>query len=313
MHSDVFSSWRRKHAPGRAPSPRLVDEFLEFVLNKTPDLKGLDVALKQQLELPLQIDVPFAESGEAAGMDADYSDEDLAELLRRMKEIAEQQDEAHVGGRKFIGTGGTSPFGHDGRASAGVRVAGRSAHLSARMVLNDPRYFPLDMNALLSDNNIDAALAVLKGVEERSSRLILDIDETVGKGAKRGGIFLPELKGEEDDSLNVMLFIDNGGFSMDPYINVVRTLFQKMKTRFDHDLRIFYFHNIIDSIVYKDEARTKESVTLESVLNDGKHQRVFIVGDASMAPYELHGTWMGTLGVLTAFAKWRKHSRGWCG
>src|SRR5262249_47931896 len=101
---------------------------------------------------------------------------------------------------------------------------------------------------------------------------------------------------QEDEQLNVMLFIDNGGFSMDPHIPVVRALFQKMKTRFDHDLRIFYFHNIIDPVVHTDQSRTREPVEIQNLLRESKHQRVFIVGDASMAPYELHGAWLGKSG-----------------
>jgi uncharacterized protein with von Willebrand factor type A (vWA) domain len=297
IHSDAFAAWRRQNASDRIASPQLVDEFLESVLNKTPDIKGLAEAIQQQRGSAPEIDVPFFDPDEVSlDTDVDHSDKDLDELIRRMLEIAEQQNEAHRGGKKYVGTGGTSPYGHAGRSSAGIRVGGRSAHLSARLVLNDPHYFPLNMNAILSDNNIDAAFAALKGVAEHSSHLELDLDETIRMGARRGGLFIPHLTRKEDEQLNVMLFIDNGGFSMDPYIPVVRALFQKMKTRFDHDLRIFYFHNIIDSTVHSDQARTAEPIPLESLLREGKHQRVFIVGDASMAPYELHGSFLGSSG-----------------
>jgi uncharacterized protein with von Willebrand factor type A (vWA) domain len=164
------------------------------------------------------------------------------------------------------------------------------------MVLNDSRYFPMKLNETLSDNNVDAAFAALKGVAEHASHLELDIEETIRLGARRGGLFLPHLKNEEEEQLNVMLFIDNGGSSMDPHIPVVQTLFSKMKTRFTHDLKIFYFHNIIATTVYSDEARLKGLVPLENVLREGKHQRVFIVGDASMGSYELHGTYGGKSG-----------------
>ena len=297
IHSEAFAAWRRENAADRIPSPQLVDEFLESVLDKSPDIKGLAEAIQHQKESQPEIDVPFYPADELnPEAEVDHSDKDLDELIRRMQEIAEQQNEAHRGGRKYVGTGGTSPYGHAGRSSSGIRVGGRSAHLSARMVLNDPRFFPLNMNGILSDNNIDAAFAALKGVAERSSHLELDIDETIRMGARRRGLFIPQLTRRDDEQLNVMLFIDNGGYSMDPYIPVVRALFQKMKTRFDHDLRIFYFHNIIDSTVHSDEARNRDPVALESLLREGKHQRVFIVGDASMAPYELHGSFMGSSG-----------------
>ncbi|HWP85622.1 MAG TPA: hypothetical protein VNN17_10560 [Terriglobia bacterium] len=297
LRSDTFYHWRLAQAPGRQPTPELIDEFLERIFRRKPDVSqpapvpggpGLNTE---------GIEVPFSE-GEAAADEflTDHSDKDLEELLRRMREIAEQQQEAHRGGAKYIGTGGTSPYGHDGRSAAGIRVGGRSAFLSARVVLGNPRYFPVDLNAVLSDDNVDAALAALKGVAERHSELTLDIDETIRKGADRGGLFLPQLTQREEETLNVMLFIDNGGFSMDVHIPVVRALFRKMKTRFAHDLRIFYFHNVIRETVFADEARSKEPVSLESLLREGKHHRVFIVGDASMAPYELHGHGWGKSG-----------------
>ncbi len=289
MESDVFYHWRLQYAPEETPSPRLVDEFLDFVFDKRPAFQALAGAAGESAEHPPKIEVPFWEWDlPTEEVEVDHSDKDLAEILKKMKEIAEEQNEAHSGGRKYIGTRGTSPYGHSGRSSNGVRVGGKSAHRSARLVLNDARYFPLDMNALLSDNNVDAALAALKGVVERSSRLELDIEETIRMGAKRGGLFIPHLKSEEDDRLNVLLLIDNGGFSMDPYIPIVRTLFQKMKTRYGHDLRIYYFHNIFEATVYKDESRIKDPVMMQSLLKEGRHHSVFIVGDAAMAPYELH-------------------------
>jgi len=297
IRSDAFYHWRMKYASGKKPSPELIDEFLEFVLRRRPDLRGLAAALEEKMGHAPDINVPFSPADdEILDVDTDHTDEELEELLRRMQQIAEEQNEVHNGGAKFIGTRGTSPYGHLGRSAGGIRVGGRSAHLSARMVLNDPRYFPLEMNSILSDNNMDAALAALKGVAEHSTHLELDIEETIRLGAKRRGLFLPQLRSEDEDRLNVLLLIDNGGFSMDPYIPAVRTLFQKMKTRFGHDLRIYYFHNIIDSTVHSDQARTREPVMMESLLREGEHHRVFIVGDASMAPYELHGAWMGKSG-----------------
>jgi len=291
IQSDVFYRWRLKHAPGKPPSPELVDDFLASVLNQRPDFQALAAALDEHLAILAKIDVPFAPWDELTeDPEVDHADKELSELLKRMQEIAEEQKEAHSGGKKYIGTGGTSPYGHNGRSRNGVRVGGKSAHLSARMVLNDARYFPVDMNAILSDDNVDAALAALKGVAERTSRLELDLEETIRMGAKRRGLFIPQLKNEENDQFSVMLFIDNGGFSMDPYIDAVRALFKKMQTRFAHDLRIFYFHNIMDGTVYRDEARIKEPVTMESILREGRHHSVFIAGDASMAPYELHAS-----------------------
>ena len=291
MESDAFNNWRREHAPDRVASSQLVDEFLDYVLNQKPDLKKLAAEIEQlQKDFPT-LEVPMSPSGEddPQTVEADHADKDLAEILKKMREIAKEQKEVHNGGKKYVGTRGTSPYGNNGKAMNGIRVDGNAQHLSARMVLNDPRYFPLNMNALLSDNNVDAALAALKGVAEKSSKIQLDIDETIRIGAKRRGLFIPQIRNEEEDRLNVILFIDNGGFSMDPYVSNVRSLFQKMKTRFSHEMRIFYFHNIIYDTVYKDEARMKYPISARTLLKEGQHHSVFILGDASMAPHELHG------------------------
>ncbi len=195
-----------------------------------------------------------------------------------------------------MGTDGESEYGSEGGSAGSVRVGGTGAHLSARLVLNDMRYFPLDMNAALSDNNVDAALAALRGVAERQSHLELDIDETVRLGAKRHGLILPELRQQEDARLNVMLFIDNGGFSMDLHVRIVRALFQKMKVRFAHEMQIFYFHNMVQETVYRDVERRTEPVSLDSLLREGERKNVLLVGDASMAPYELHSPGRGPSG-----------------
>ena len=115
----------------------------------------------------------------------------------------------------------------------------------ARAVFDDSRYFPVDRDSRLSDDTIDATLASLKGTIEESAEEKLDIDLTINSGLKRGGIFLPEMKDMIDEKMQIILLIDNGGYSMDPYINVVQKLFKKMKTRFAHDLKVFYFHNMV--------------------------------------------------------------------
>jgi uncharacterized protein len=297
IRSDTFYDWRMKHAAGKPPTHELMDEFLDSVFQSTTGFEGIVGAAEKSAHAAGKTAIPFfADSMLPEEITADHSDEEIAELLRKMKEIAERQDKAHRGGQKYVGNEGTSPYGHNGAAVGGIRVGGSGARHSARMVLNDLRYFPVDMNATLTDNNVDAALAALKGVAERHSKVELDIPETISLGAKRGGLFLPHLRRAEEDQLYVILFIDNGGFSMDVHIPVVRTLFKKMKTRYTHDLRTFYFHNIIDEYVYADVARVREPVSVASLLKEGMHHSVFFLGDASMAPYELHSSAHGMSG-----------------
>ncbi len=218
---------------------------------------------------------------------ADYSDLSLEELLERLQEVMDRQRSNHSGGSHWIGTGGISPYGHGGAAKDGLRVGGTGGGKMARKVLNDRKYFPVDLDAIINDNNVDAALASLKGIIEESAREDLDIPVTIKKGLKRGGLFIPEIKSEKEDKLQVLLMIDNGGYSMDPYIRVVQTLFRKMKTRFAHDLETYYFHNTIYDRVFSDAQRIK-SKSVEQILKKDPNYRVFIVGDAAMAAYELN-------------------------
>lgn len=217
---------------------------------------------------------------------ADYSDLTLEELMQRMGEVKEQQQSEHSGGSHWIGTGGISPYGHGGAAKDGIRVGGSGGGKMARKVLGDSNFFPVDLEAILNDNNIDAALASLKGILDETAHEILDVKETIEKGLERGGLFIPEIKNETFDKLQVLLIIDNGGYSMHPYIKSVQALFRKMKTRFAHDLETYYFHNTVYRQVFTDSQRRK-SLPIERLLSKDPNYHVFFIGDAAMAPYEL--------------------------
>ncbi|SOE20136.1 hypothetical protein SAMN06298216_0636 [Spirosomataceae bacterium TFI 002] len=218
---------------------------------------------------------------------ADYSGISLEELLERMRKIKEQQKSKHGGGSHWIGTGGISPYGHGGAAKGGIRAGGTGGGKMARAVLGDKNYFPVDMDRLVNDNNIDAALASLKGIIEESAHDIIDIENTIKLGIKRGGLFIPEIKKITEQKLRVILLIDNGGYSMLSYVKVVRELFKKMKTRFAHDLETYYFHNTIYGEVYSDANRTQR-VKIKTLLAKDPEYRIFIIGDATMGAYEIN-------------------------
>lgn len=224
---------------------------------------------------------------------ADYSDLSLEELMQRMKEVIKHQKSKHSGGSHWVGTEGISPYGHGGAAKDGIRVGGTGGGKMARKVIGDPNFYPVDLDAILNDNNIDAALASLKGIVEETPHETLDVKATIDRGLERGGLFLPEIKNETDQKIQVLLFIDNGGYSMHPYIKAVQTLFRKMKTRFAHDLETYYFHNTIYGQVYSDAQRRK-GVSIEKILSKSPNYHLFFVGDAAMAPYELSHQSMNT-------------------
>ncbi len=216
----------------------------------------------------------------------DYSNISLEELRRRMEQVAQQQKSRHEGGSHWIGAYGNSPYGHGGAAKGGIRVGGSGGGKMARAVIGDPNFFPVERKRILKDDNMDAALAALKGVEEESAEIILDIEKTIQQGLKEGGIFLPYEKEKINQKLQVLLLVDNGGYSMYPYVQSVQKLFSKMKTRFAHDLKVHYFHNTIYGGVFEDPAR-RNFIHLKKLLLLDQNYSVFILGDAAMAPYEL--------------------------
>ncbi|MGK7391899.1 MAG: hypothetical protein ACNS60_16230 [Candidatus Cyclobacteriaceae bacterium M2_1C_046] len=295
LRSETFAKWKTgfvEEADRDVSDEELVNTFLDQVHLTSYDIKevisGKEIWDKDN---PDQEDKdPFDDSEEVPHRKldkmADYSDLSLEELLERMEKVRQQQRTRHGGGSHWIGTGGISPYGHGGAAKNGIRVGGQGGGKMARKVMGDKNYFPIDRDATLNDNNIDAALASIKGVIEESATEKLDVPETIRSGLKRGGLFIPELTSEKNEELRVMVLIDNGGYSMAPYVRSVQNLFRKMKTRFAHDLEVYYFHNTIYDRVYSDERRSK-SIPVDNLLSHNKDYRIFFIGDAAMAPYEL--------------------------
>ncbi|WMN06910.1 hypothetical protein QYS48_34220 [Marivirga arenosa] len=306
--SETFQKWKTKfveEADREYDDEELTNLFLDEVHLTSYDIKevisGKEIWDKDNPDL--EDKDPQAEEGEIPERQldkmADYSELSLEELLERMEKVREQQKTRHGGGSHWIGTGGISPYGHGGAAKNGIRVGGQGGGKMARKVMGDKHYFPIDKDATLNDNNVDAALASIKGVIQESNTEKLDVPQTIKSGIKRGGLFIPELSSEKNEELKVIVLIDNGGYSMAPYVRSVQNLFRKMKTRFAHDLEVYYFHNTIYDRVYVDERRTK-AISIEKLLSHSKDYRVFIMGDAAMAPYEIT---QGSVDSLKAIPK----------
>ncbi len=315
LRSETFKEWKKERIDDEDLIPdikELVERFLDEVHLTSFDIKktidGADILNQDNPDAP---DSPGNETGEAPERPdkleqaADYSNIPLEEILERMKRVAEQQREKHFGGSHWIGSGGISPYGNNGAAQGGVRVGGTGGGKMARAIMNDAKFFPVDTHALLKDDNIDAALAALKGIEDESAEVILDIPTTITEGLKQGGIFLPYEKEKIQQKIQVVLMIDNGGYSMTPYIKHVRRLFSKMKTRFAHDLKTYYYHNTIYGGLYSD-VRRRKFVPIDKITALDKNYSIFIIGDADMAPYELGrqslDTWMALKGRFKRIA-----------
>ena len=208
------------------------------------------------------------------------------ELIEYFKRRLEEQTEEHHGGSKWIGTGGTSPVGHSGFHPGGMRVGGVSRSRSAVKVAMDRRYKDYSLSGVLTQSMVGEALKRLRNMVPVGAKDRVNIDETLYQTMKNGGeieiVFDRSLK----DRLKVILAVDNGGYSMDPYVPVVQTLFNYARAQFK-DLKTYFFHNTIYSVVWADPARYRKPTPIREFSAADPDTRVFLVGDASMAPYEL--------------------------
>ena len=211
----------------------------------------------------------------------------LEKLLETFKQRLKEQQERHAGGNKWIGTGGTSPFGHSGYHPEGIRVGGESRNKSAVKVWEKRQFKDLDDGVELGTRNLKVALRKLRKFARTGAHEELDLDDTISSTARNAGLLDIKMVPERHNAVKVLLFLDVGG-SMDPYIKICEELFSACRTEFKH-LEYFYFHNFIYENVWKDNARRfSENIPLEEVLRTyGSDYKVIFIGDASMAPYEI--------------------------
>lgn len=209
-------------------------------------------------------------------------DEVVQYFLDRLKE----QKEEHHGGSKWIGTGGTSPVGHSGTFGGGIRVGGRSRGKSAVKVALERRYKDYSQEGPLTQSQIGEALKRLRRMVPEGPMDQVNVDKTIYETIRNGGEIEIVFDRRLADRLKVMLMIDNGGWSMDPYISVVQTLFDYARNQFK-DLTTYFFHNTIYDEVWLDPPRLRKPESLLNIATRDPETRVIIVGDASMAPYEL--------------------------
>jgi len=208
------------------------------------------------------------------------------ELLEYFKERLKDQEGRHDGGSKWIGTGGTSPVGHSGYHPGGMRVGGQSRNQSAVQVAAERRYKDYSTQRLLTQNSIGEALKRLRNLIPQGARDQINVDASIYQTMKNGGEIELVFERGIVDRLKIILAIDNGGWSMEPYVHLVQTLFSYSKSQFK-DLKIYFFHNTIYDYLWADPARYREPVNIEEFLRLDPETRFIVLGDASMAPYEL--------------------------
>jgi hypothetical protein len=210
----------------------------------------------------------------------------LDKLLEELKKRLAEQKGRHQGGSKWIGTGGTSPFGNAGYNPEGIRIGGESTHRRAVKVWDKREFKDLDGEVELGTRNIKVALRRLRKFARTGAPEELDLDHTIQETAHKGWLDI-QMRPERHNAVKVLLFFDVGG-SMDWHIKVTEELFSAARTEFKH-MEHFYFHNCLYERVWKENRRRFDMHTSTwDVLHTYPHDyKVVFVGDASMSPYEI--------------------------
>ena len=208
------------------------------------------------------------------------------EIMETLKQRIEEQEKRHQGGNKWIGTNGTSPFGHSGYNPEGVRIGGEGKHGRAIKVWEKREFSNLDNTRELGTRNIKIALRRLRRFAREGLAEELDLDATIDGTAKQGWLDI-HMRAERRNAVKVLLFLDNGG-SMDPHVKLVEELFSAASAEFKN-LEFFYFHNCLYEGVWKDNKRrfSERTATWDILHKYGHDYKVVFVGDASMSPYEV--------------------------
>jgi uncharacterized protein len=209
-------------------------------------------------------------------------------LLETLRQRLREQKERHEGGNRWIGTGGTSPFGSGGFNPEGIRIGNAGARQGRAVKVWESReYQNLDDGVELNTRNLKLALRRLRRFAREGVPEELDLDGTINSTARNAGLLDVKLQPERRNAVKVLLLLDVGG-SMDPHVRVCEELFSAAKGEFKH-LEYFYFHNFPYERFWKDNRRrfsvTTSTTTLLRTFNSD--YRVVFVGDATMSPYEI--------------------------
>jgi len=212
----------------------------------------------------------------------------LDKLMETLQERLKEQEKRHQGGNKWIGTGGTSPFGANGYNPEGVRIGQQGNRNNSAVKVWDKRTFRnLSNDVELGTRNIKVALRRLRKFARTGASDELDVDNTISSTARNAGYLDIKMAPQRHNAIKLLLFFDVGG-SMDPHIQQCEELFSAAHTEFKH-IEFFYFHNCIYESVWKDNSRRNDAVTdINSIIHKySSDYKVVFIGDATMGPYEI--------------------------
>src|SRR3954469_18074351 len=209
------------------------------------------------------------------------------EIMETLKQRLEEQKGRHQGGNKWIGTGGTSPFGAYGYNPEGIRIGQeKGRNRSAVKVWDQREYRNLDDSVELGTRNIKVALRRLRKFARQGAPDEFDLPTTIDNTARKAYLDIA-MRPERRNAIKVLMLMDIGG-TMDDHIKLAEELFSAAKTEFKH-LEFYYFHNCLYDFVWKDNRRrhSERTRTWDLLHKYGHDYKVIFVGDATMSPYEI--------------------------
>lgn len=250
--------------------------------------RQLKVALPAEKEIPLDWLIKEFQKNLSPEEKAAIEKHGWDKLMELFKERLEEQKERHAGGNKWIGTGGSSAFGHGGYHPEGIRVGGPSAGNRTAIKVWEKREFrDYDDQQELGTRNFKMALRRLRRFAREGAELELDLDHTISSTAKNAGFLDLQMVPERHNTVKVVMLLDVGG-SMDDHIARVEELFSAARSEFRH-LDVYYFHNCpYESLWQNNKRRNAERFDTWDILRKYNDDwRLIIVGDATMSPYEI--------------------------
>ncbi|MFZ6817061.1 vWA domain-containing protein [Undibacterium sp. Ji22W] len=208
-------------------------------------------------------------------------------LMDRLKQLLEEQKERHQGGNRWIGTGGTSPFGNGGDNPEGVRIGGKSERRSAVKVWEARAFKDYDTERELGTRNIKVALRRLRKFARLGAEEELALDATIKATANNAGYLDIKMQPERKNNIKVLMLLDVGG-TMDDHIAQIEELFSAAKTEFKN-MEFYYFHNCVYDYLWKNNHRrhSEKFATWDVLRKYTPDTKLIFVGDATMSPYEI--------------------------
>ncbi|MDY7536885.1 VWA domain-containing protein [Undibacterium sp. RTI2.1] len=249
--------------------------------------KGIETIFEKNPEIPLE--------WLAKRMERELTDEQKAalekfgydKLMDRLQELLKEQKERHEGGNKWIGTGGTSPFGNGGQNPEGIRIGGKGGNRTAVKVWEARAFRDYDDERELGTRNIKIALRRLRKFARHGAEDELALDATIKATANNAGYLDIKMQPERKNNIKVLMLLDVGG-TMDDHIARTEELFSAAKTEFKN-MEFFYFHNCVYDHLWKNNRRrhAEKFPTWDVLRKYTPDTKVIFVGDATMSPYEI--------------------------